>query len=177
MPIDNFPSCLAVTLAPENEGGFSNDPQDPGGVTNHGVTARNWAAWMGHAVTVADMRTLTIAQVTPFYRAQFWQAMACAKMPAGVDLCLFDAGVNISPGRAVMLLQKVVGVAADGHAGGQTALAVQGYASNHGRAALVNAYQDARATFYRSRAGFGHDGNGWLARTARIRVKALEMGA
>ncbi|HEX3586541.1 MAG TPA: glycosyl hydrolase 108 family protein [Candidatus Angelobacter sp.] len=44
----NFENVLKFVL--KDEGGFSNDPRDPGGMTNLGVTKRVWESFVGHPV-------------------------------------------------------------------------------------------------------------------------------
>jgi len=170
---DPFTNCLAVTLL--EEGGFSDLPDDPGGATNDGVTLAMWQSWVGHPVTISDMHALSPAVVAPFYRATFWQALMCDKLGAGIDLCVFDWGVNGGPASPARALQIIVGVIVDGHIGPATAMNTAVYARTHGAAVLVNAMQDARAAFYRGLTRFPTFGKGWLARTERIRVKALTM--
>ena len=60
----------------------SNNPRDPGGMTNLGVTKRAWEAWVGHSVDEQDMRSLTPESVGPFYRAMYWNAAHGGSLPA-----------------------------------------------------------------------------------------------
>ena len=121
------------------------------------------------------MRALTPAAVAPFYRTTFWQAMLCAKLPGGLDLCVFDWGVNAGPARPARALQNIVAAPADGHIGTTTIMSVATYVRSNGLPKLIGAVQDAREAYYRTCKEFPHDGEGWLARTARIRAKALTM--
>ena len=67
---DNFEQCLALVL--KSEGGYVNNPADPGGRTNLGVTQKVWEAWVGHPVDESAMRALGPADVAPLYKANYW---------------------------------------------------------------------------------------------------------
>ena len=108
----NFEKCLFLLL--EHEGNFVNHPSDPGGMTNLGVTAANWAMWVGHPVNEKQMRALTPSDVAPFYKRKYWDAIRADELPNGLDYCVFDCAVNSGVGRAVKILQSCVGVNPDG---------------------------------------------------------------
>jgi len=165
----NFSKCLEIIL--RHEGGFVNHPRDPGGITNLGVTARTWGDWTGKTPTVQIMRGLTQVKVAPLYKARYWDAVKGDELPAGLDLCVFDFAVNAGPGRAAKMLQRLVGVAADGKIGAYTLGAV----AKHDPAALIREYQDARRDYYRSLGTFDTFGRGWLRRTDETEHAALEM--
>lgn len=165
----NFPACMQVVL--QSEGGFVADPADPGGVTNLGVTIAVWSAHLGRAATIAEMEALTVADVTPLYRSEYWSPAHCPALPAGVDLMAFDCAVNSGVGRAIKTLQGAAGVTADGAFGPATAAAVARVAP----ADLIHAFATARETFYRSLPTFSRFGRGWLARLGRTEQAALGM--
>ncbi|MDE2471244.1 MAG: glycoside hydrolase family 108 protein [Bradyrhizobium sp.] len=167
-----FDECLAFTL--REEGGYSNDPADPGGATNFGITIHTLSHWRGVTCTPADVEALTVAEASAIYRASYWQTMQCGSLPAGVDLMTFDFGVNAGPGRAAVMLQSAVGAAQDGAIGPLTVLAAKGVSD---RAGIVHALATAQDIYYRGLADFGMYGNGWLARTYRRRDLALSMVA
>lgn len=167
----NFPLCLAIVL--ESEGGFSDDPHDPGGVTNHGVTIATWSGYIGHPATIAEMEALSIADVTPLYRAEYWTPAHCDVLPNGVDLMTLDAAVNSGVGRAIRTLQTAAATNADGKYGPATAAAVAACKPT----ALIGAMADAREAFYRSLPTFSRFGNGWLTRVSRTKAEALRMVA
>lgn len=169
---DNFPFALKTILQPGVEGAFSDDPQDPGGITMDGVTLANWQAWVGHPVTEADMRALTPAIIAPFYQRNYWNADNCGQLPSGLDLCVFDAAVNNGDGRAAKLLQALVGATPDGAIGPATQSALLAYVTQHGVAATIDAYMDARQAYYETLAGWPHDGRGWTNRVRIIRAAA-----
>ena len=166
-----FSDALALVL--QAEGGFVNNPRDPGGMTNLGVTVRAWQAWTGKPATEQIMRALTPAMVTPFYQDLYWNKVAGDLLPIALALTVFDCGVNAGPGEAVRMLQGIVGAPADGKCGKTTTRAIETYASKIGLAKLINRYCDARRDFYGQRIAFPVFGEGWLSRVDRIESEAL----
>jgi len=166
---DNFDSCVAVTLA--YEGGFCDNPNDPGGATNFGITLRTLEAFLGHAVTVDAVRTMSSGAAIEIYRANYWNQMRCGDLPAGVDLMVFDFGVNSGNATAVKALQELVGVTADGAIGPATLRAVAG--TNPG--SLVNGLGRARLAYLRGLKTFADFGDGWTRRVDDVQQKAQQM--
>ncbi len=171
--MDYFPACLTELL--KLEGGYVNDPHDPGGVTNLGVTIAVWREWTGGAVTIADMHGLTPAKVAPLYRAHYWNAICGDQLPGALAACVFDFAVNSGVGRAGRYLQNLVGAVVDGHIGPGTLKAVQKFIAAHGQAETVRQYENARRAFYRSLPTFPHFGKGWLNRVDANETAALKM--
>ena len=168
---DRFAACLPLILA--HECGFTNDPRDPGGPTNFGITQATWAAYIGHPVTVTDMQNLTGDQVAPVYRARFWDAAFCDKLPPGLDYMVFDCAVNQGVGRAIKTLQQMLGVPADDSVGPKTMLAIRGVDAK----ASIATYAALREAFYRSLSTFPTFGHGWLNRLAEVKAQAMEWSA
>ena len=110
--VENYDKCFELLL--HYEGGFVNNPHDPGGMTNLGVTKKAWEAFIGREVDEEEMRALTPEVVGPFYKSHYWDKCHCDDLPAGVDAVVFDAAVNSGPGNAAKWLQHSVGVNADG---------------------------------------------------------------
>ena len=108
----NFQASLAHVL--QSEGGYVNNPADPGGMTNLGCTKAVWEEFVGHPVSEADMRGLTPDDVAPLYKRKYWDKVSGDDLPAGLDYAVFDAAINSGPGRAAKWLQEAVGVTADG---------------------------------------------------------------
>jgi lysozyme family protein len=165
----NFDACLASVL--QSEGGFVNDPADPGGATNHGVTKRTWEAYVGHSVSVDDIKALTVADVGPLYRQRYWAQMSCDDWAAGVDLMAFDFGVNAGPTRSLKTLQQAVGVTADGVVGSGTRAAVAAASPR----TVIATCADLRDAYYHSLPTFARFGKGWLARVDRVAKQAVAM--
>lgn len=167
----NFDRCLEKLLAPTREGGFSNNPKDPGGITNHGVTKRVWEAWVGHTVSEQDMRDLTVQQVAPLYHKDYWSAVNADDLPAGLDHCVFDCAVNSGVERAIRFLLHVCERAQDG------SVDVDDLASMAGREVrpLINLYCDMRQGYLETLPTFETFGKGWTKRVNEVRAEALIM--
>jgi len=162
----NFAEALQKVLA--HEGGFSDHPLDPGGMTNLGVTRRVWEEWTGHPVTVRQMTELTPVKVAPMYRRKYWDKVSGDKLPAGIDLVVFDAAVNSGPGRAVKWLQACVGVDVDGDIGPKTLAAVSAVDATQ----LIDDYGRRRLSFLLDLPTWGTFGKGWTARIAAVKTEA-----
>jgi lysozyme family protein len=155
----------------KHEGGYVNHPSDPGGMTNLGVTKRVWEEWTGKRVSEADMRALTPELVAPMYKKKYWDVIRGDDLPAGVDLCVFDAAVNAGVGRASKFLQQVVGVTADGQIGPKTISAVTAKPADE----IIEAFCALREAHYKSLSTFETFGKGWMRRLASIKAESTDM--
>jgi lysozyme family protein len=165
----NFENVLSLVL--RDEGGFSNDPRDPGGMTNLGVTKRVWEAFVGHPVDEAAMRALTPADVAPLYRQNYWNRVHGDDLPAGVDYAVMDFAVNSGTSRAAKTLQRACGVNDDGAIGQQTLDAV----GNADPIALIDTVCDERLAFLQTLPSFGTFGHGWTNRVQRVKAASEQM--
>lgn len=168
----NFEKCLQKLLA--HEGGFSNHPSDPGGVTNLGVTARVWEEWVGHPVDEKQMRALTPALVAPLYKRKYFDACRANELVPGLDYAVFDCAVNSGVGRAVKLLQSCVGATPDGGYGSITAALVK-KAQEEDPLRLISVYCSKRLEFLESLKTFPIFGKGWSRRVAEVKADSLAM--
>jgi len=164
---DNFTAALASVLA--YEGGFSDDPRDPGGMTNRGVTRAVWSEWLGRPASVKEMTELTAEAVAPLYKRKYWDAINGDELPDGIDHCVFDFAVNSGVGRAAKLLQSCLGVAADGQIGPKTLAAAK--AADFKK--VIELYGLARLTFLKSLPHWSVYKNGWSTRVAGVTSRAL----
>jgi lysozyme family protein len=165
----NFRDCLELVL--KHEGGFVNHPKDPGGITNLGVTKRVWEEWIGHTATEKDMRELTPAIVAPMYEMRYWRPSYCEKLPRGLDLLVFSMAVNAGAGRSVKLLQDSIGVVMDGVIGPITMARI----NEANVETLIDKFSEARTDYYKGLKLFPVFGRGWLNRTDKERLEALQM--
>lgn len=138
------------------EGGFVNDPDDPGGATNHGVTIHTMRR-LGLDLTgdgvvgVDDVRALGRGQAVDIFIAHYFRRPRIAEMPEALQPSLFDMHVNAG-GNAVKILQRLLRdmgyrVAVDGAIGPQTLAAAQDAAAPD-PLALRDAYGVARRNYY-----------------------------
>ena len=165
----NFRDCLELVL--KHEGGYVDHPKDPGGRTNLGVTQRVWEEWIGHPATEKDMRELTPAIVAPMYEMRYWRTSYCEKLPRGLDLLVFSMAVNAGAGRSVKLLQDAIGVVADGVIGPNTMARI----NEANVETLIDKFSEARTAYYKGLKLFPVFGRGWLARTDKERLEALQL--
>jgi lysozyme family protein len=167
----NFEKCLEMLLV--HEGGFVNHPDDPGGMTNLGVTKKVWEEWVGHDVSEKEMRNLTPTMVAPLYQRKYWNACHADELISGLDYCVFDVAVNSGVGRAIKLLQSSVGATPDGGYGAITAALVQEAEKDPTR--IIELFSAKRLEFLQSLKAFPTFGKGWSRRVAEVKEKALEM--
>ena len=165
----NFDKCMEMLLA--HEGGYVNHPSDPGGMTNLGVTKRTYDEFNGTDIDEEGMRNLTVEDVTPIYRRNYWERCRCQDLPDGIDWAVFDWAVNSGTGRAAKALQRAVGTLEDGAIGSQTLMCV----GNEKPEEIINRIAIHRDSFYRSLSTFDTFGRGWLRRNDETREQALDM--
>jgi len=167
--LSNFHTALLNLL--KHEGGFANDPQDPGGMTNLGVTKKVWESWIGRTATKQDMTALTPAAVSPLYKVKYWGKVRGDDLPDGVDYCVFDFAVNSGVGRASRTLQESVRTTADGMIGKGTLEAVRGVDPVE----LINELCNRRQVFLEGLVTFPRFGHGWTRRVKEVRNASLAM--
>jgi lysozyme family protein len=167
--ISNWQKSFELML--KSEGGYVNNPVDPGGMTNLGVTKATWENWVGRESDEAEMRGLTPEKVEPLYKKKYFDAVRGDELPMGLDYLMFDFAVNAGAGRAIKTLQTAVGVTPDGGFGPMTMAAVQAVDPVE----LIERFSQAKEDFYRSLTTFATFGKGWLNRVADVKVKASAM--
>lgn len=142
----------------KHEGGYVNNPADPGGETNWGVTIRTARA-NGYAGRMIDM---TRDQAKEIYRVAFWERVRGEKLHSALAFQLFDACVNHGIGNGVRMLQRAAGVADDGVIGDVTMRAVQAVSAPD----MVMRFNAERLEFYTKLKTFSTFGRGWVNRVA-----------
>ena len=162
------------------EGGFVNDPDDPGGATNFGITIADLRRWRKQPTTPDDVRAMTRDTAIQIYWVYYWNAPNIGALPDELQPVVFDAGVNLGPSTAIKMLQVILraggftDVTLDGMIGPVTAKSTCLAEQEYGAAVLVNKFCDARAARYRSIVSanpvmekYLH---GWLARVNAFRM-------
>lgn len=153
--MSNFDRAFVALLG--NEGGYSNDPADPGGETMWGITV-SVARENGYVGAMKDMDQ-TVAKA--IYAKRYWLP-AFDTLPYPVAFQVFDGAVNSGVGQSVRWLQRAVGVADDGKLGPLTLAAV----SAAPVAAVVLLFNAERLVFMTKLSNWSADGRGWARRIA-----------
>ncbi|AVU02496.1 hypothetical protein EBA05_08590 [Xanthomonas oryzae pv. oryzae] len=159
--MSQFDSLIGRVLS--HEGGYVNDPRDPGGETQWGISKR--------AYPELNIRALTRDQAIEIYRRDYWARVQGDKLPAAVAFQVLDAAVNHGVGTATRWLQRAVGVADDGVIGPSTLAAIVAVPA----ADLVLLFNAERLEFYAKLSNFDAFGKGWTRRVAgNLRLAALD---
>jgi uncharacterized protein (TIGR02594 family) len=173
-----FLKALAHVL--EMEGGYSNDPYDPGGPTNRGITLEVYASFKNETVDdasrarlIAELKRIPDATVNTIYRRRYFEPAACTVFTAPLALMHFDAAVNHGVGAAIRMVQGVAGVTVDGEIGPKTLAAI----GAKSLADLLDDYAETRRTRYRALPHFWRFGRGWLKRVDATLVLARTWAA
>ena len=173
------------------EGGYANDPADPGGPTQHGVTLGTLRALARDVnadgmVDVADLRAVTAADAVEIFLTRYFERPGLRQLPAPLQAPVFDMYVNAGT-MAIKLLQRVLAaqghkLRCDGVLGPATLAAVQACDAQ----GLCDLYGIARRDFYYSLADarpasrkyvLRRDGGkgGWITRAEVFLPPALHL--
>lgn len=168
MAAANFPSPI-LTFTLKEEGGFSDDSRDPGGATMHGITLNTFRRMMNsYRLTIADLKAITPEQETDIYRAGFWSAMHGDDLPSGIDLMVFDFGVNSGPETSIQILQNLLHVHVDGDCGPVTLAAAHKVRADD----FIQQMKIEQMRYYMRLHEYALYGKGWTDRTNRRAIAA-----
>jgi lysozyme family protein len=148
----------AVAMVLKHEGGYSNDPRDPGGETRFGISKR--------AYPDVDILRLTEDEAKAIYKRDYWDKLRPDELPQELAICVFDCAVNMGRDKAIRLLQRACGVAQDGVMGGNTLAAANRLVDP------VVRFSAERIIAYTGIRGFDTFGKGWLRRTVSVALEA-----
>ncbi len=166
---DNFDASFKMVLS--HEGGYVNDPRDPGGATNMGVTQRAWEDYVGHPVSERSMIALTRDMVKPFYKAKYWDKISGDRLPPGVDHAAFDLAVNSGVSRAARYMQRIAGVLEDGIIGPKSLEAISACPPDE----MIDALCSTRIDFLKRLPTWKTYGRGWQIRVTEVERQATKM--
>lgn len=150
----------AFELVLGSEGGYVNDPRDPGGETKYGITKRDHPD--------VDIKNLSINGAKAIYLAKYWTPAKCGSLPWPLSAYVFDAAVNQGVVTALKLLQRGLGVPQDGILGNNTFMAIQ----KANQAELGALFLAERVLRYTGTRNFDIYGRGWLKRLFRLAAEA-----
>ncbi len=151
---DLFLKCIKVVL--KNEGGYVNNPKDPGGETNYGIAKKFYPN--------LDIKNLTKEQAIDIYYKDYWLPMNLEGILNNeLILQVFDFGVNAGRKVSIRMLQRIVKTEDDGIIGPKTIKAI-----NESELPLLDIFKKRRKIFYMNLAARKPELeiflNGWLRR-------------
>lgn len=138
-----------------HEGGYVNNPNDPGGETKYGISRRAYPSEM--------IRTLTLERAKELYLRDYWGPAGCDVVPGAVKFDLFDMAVNSGVSAAIKTLQRTVGVDDDGRIGPLTLQAL----SSMPVMRFVARFNGHRLLLLSSLPTWPAFGRGWAGRVAK----------
>lgn len=143
-----------------NEGGYVNNPKDPGGETKFGISKRSYPN-----VDIAD---LNLDDAKAIYKRDFWDRAQCDRLPPDLAFQVFDGAVNSGIGNSIRWLQEAAGVAVDGVVGPLTLRKV----GDMDTGIIVARYNGVRLKFMTSLSTWDVFGRGWARRIAANLMEA-----
>lgn len=132
-----------ITSILKREGAFVDDPDDPGGITNYGITVKSLSEHRGHPATADDIRRLTPSDARAFYYEMYIVKPGFDKLPMVIAPIVIDCGVNNGRERATKWLQQAVGVVPDGKLGPRTLAALNGVVTKNVVHSIIRIRMDA----------------------------------
>jgi len=137
----DFNKALLLIIA--NEGGYGNDPDDPGGETYKGIARKKQPDWIGWFIIDAmkkqpnfpislDNNQNLQSEIQRFYKAIFWDKVGGDIInDQEIANSIFDFAVNSGVSTSVGLAQNVIGTNCDGVIGPKTSQAINNIQPDH----------------------------------------------
>lgn len=142
-----FEAALQIVL--EFEGGLVNHPDDPGGLTNYGITQAVYDKYrVDNGLGKQSVEFISEHEMSGIYRLNYWIAAGCEQLPPHMALIVFDSAVNHGVGRAREWLQET---------------------------RVLAEYAAIRGLFYGNLKQFNVFGRGWMRRLAHVTVYAARL--
>ena len=154
MTASNRDASISKTLT--YEGGYTNDPRDPGGATNYGITIYDARLYWKHDASPADVKAMPKSVAIEIYRQKYWAKLGCDARPTGVDFVEFDFGVNSGNARALAYRKEF-----------------DAYSLRP--VAYVKAYCAKRSSFLHGLKTWSVFGKGWSRRVADVEATGVRM--
>lgn len=159
----SFARAVAFVLA--REAGLVDDPQDPGGLSNHGIALRRHPE-----LTADDIRNMTPARAAEIYHGQqYWGAIHGDELPDALQLPMLDTAVVEGPGTAIKCLQRALGLTDDGVIGPVTLKTARVLVGK----TLLEKFGAERIVEMSQCVNWPHDRRGWARRVIASCVEDL----
>ena len=143
-----------------NEGGYVNNPKDPGGETKFGISKRSYPN--------LDIVDLTLDDAKAIYKRDYWDRAQCDRLHPDLAFQVFDGAVNSGIGNSIRWLQEAAGVAVDGVVGPLTLRKV----GDMEPSIIIARYNGVRLKFMTSLSAWDVFGRGWARRIATNLMEA-----
>lgn len=150
----SFDSLFSLLI--NHEGGYVNDPADPGGETKFGISKRSYPT--------VDIANLTLEDAKLIYKRDFWDRYSIDKFPATLRHDVFDFAVNSGGATAIRHLQRVLGVVDDGVVGPVTLRKL----AESDPILVEKKYLGSRLQFMTRLRNWPNHGRGWASRIADL---------
>lgn len=176
---DEYKKSLAKVLV--YEGGKVDDPHDPGGRTNKGVTQKVFNTYLSSiGKKPRDVYTMTDAECEAIYRKRYWNEIEGDNLPPGVAFTVFDGAVNSGVMQSGKWLQRALGDRYTGKVDGVIGMGtLQAVKTHPDHDKLVAAICERRMSFLQSLKTWKRYGKGWSVRVANVKAtgQAWAMGS
>lgn len=156
----NFDEAIERVLS--SEGGYVNDPNDPGGETQWGISKRSYPD--------VDIKALTREGAKQIYKRDFWDKVKAAELHDDIAFQVLDFAVNSGGSVAIQYLQRAAGVADDSHLGPVSVAAI----NDMPMPVLLLMYLALRLEFMTKLKNWPSAGRGWARRIADNMLYAAE---
>jgi lysozyme family protein len=154
--MNGFPDAFAAVLG--NEGGYVDNPNDPGGATMYGITQAVAQRW-GYT---GDMQALPLTTAQAIAKTEYWDPYKCDQFDPRIGFNIFDTAYN--GGHPAQWLQSAAGVTQDGVIGAITIAAVRALDPM----TIIARFTSSRIAYYTSLTGeWPSFGRGWMNRLSR----------
>lgn len=165
-----FDDCLHLIL--NFEGGFSDDPADPGGATNLGIIQTEYDRYRDSIRQPRQsVRGILESEARAIYLASYWTPTHADYLAAPLDVVIFDTAVNNGTGTAIKWLQLALHVPATGTFDTATSIAYHAVHADN-IPLLASQLLDERVARYHALGDHGRLNRflkGWLNRVASLK--------
>lgn len=155
--MSNFDRAMDIIL--DEEGGYNNDPNDPGGETKFGISKRTYPD--------VDIKNLTRDGAKLLYKRDFWDQVSGDELPWPLCLYVGDAAINQGVKPAISMLQHALDTVQDGILGRVTLKRAKDSHEWH-----WSRFMAFRAMRYQGTRNFDRFGEGWLIRLFNVAAHA-----
>ena len=161
---------VAMARVFADEGGYTNDPHDPGGATNWGITIFDARKYWKADATPEDVKNMPKSVASEIYREHYAKPIDYDHLPAGFDYSVLDADINSGYGRAIAWAKDVLGPVV-------VSVANMVVAANkvNDKVSMIQRYWARRLAFLHALKNWQYFGKGWGRRCASGEAAAVKM--